>query len=67
MSEPERIAAAALQIEGFTVSLPPSARHGQLFCMIDGAHKPRKSNCAGLPGQHGPVRHARRGQAPVKG
>lgn len=36
MSERERIVAAALQIEGFTVSLPQPARHGQLFCVIDG-------------------------------
>ena len=35
MSEPERIVAAALQIKGFTISLPQPARHGQLFAVID--------------------------------
>lgn len=48
--QPERIVAAAIQIEGMTISLPQPARHGHVHMACDAAHIPREVYLGGTQG-----------------
>lgn len=47
---PERIIAAAIQIEGITLSLPKPARHGQVLMAAIALHMPEYQNDRGCQG-----------------